>query len=147
MTRWVKAVQEDELPSPGVHYVINDAFFENHADYVPYPATTTLRTAFRHQWVMRRNNRPLVPQLDSAPMPNREATAIGRAKLLSVYLRPWVLDPADASDAVVHISALDIVSNVPDGIAQDDGKRRRLMRKSSVTGATEHRNYVHVLQN
>jgi hypothetical protein len=65
-------------------------------------------------------------------MPDREATADGRARLFSVYLRPWVLDRADADDAVPHIADLDLpqlaatTADLPECARQDEGKRRRL---------------------
>ena len=72
-------------------------------------------------------------------MPDREATADGRARLFSVYLRPRVLDRVDADDAVPHIADLELAQraartlDVPACAHQDDGKRRRLSGKTAWT--------------
>ena len=42
-------------------------------------------------------------------MPDRARNQEERAKLYSIYLRPWVLEHDDASSAVPHITELDLV--------------------------------------
>ena len=72
---------------PGKHYVIDDAALADLHDYVALPDMEEL-AIFRHEWVLRRANRPFVPQPGSTPMPDRAPTVEQRAKLYSVYLRP-----------------------------------------------------------
>ena len=72
-------------------------------NYVVVPDTTVLRDKFRHTWVLRRCHRPFVPQPDGTPMPDRAANREERSRLLSIYLRPWVLERKDVSKSVPHI--------------------------------------------
>ena len=60
----------------------------------------------RHEWVLRRAKIAYVPQPDSIPMPDNAASLEDKAKLYSIYLRPWVLDKDIASAAVPHITDL-----------------------------------------
>ena len=73
------------------------------------PNSTRLSGRLRHEWILRRVFRPFVPQPDGTPMPDRAKNQEERAKLYSVYLRPWVLERNDASAAVPHITELNLV--------------------------------------
>ena len=96
-------------PQPGIHYVINEEGLRGNEDIVIFPNTPRLSRQFRHEWVLRRAHRPFVPQPDSTPMPDRAKNQEERAKLYSVYLRPWTLEHEDASSAVPHITRLNVV--------------------------------------
>ena len=98
-------------PEPGIHYIIDDALLADREQepfhvYVALPDIEELQI-FRHEWVLRRAHRPFVPQPDSTPMPDRARTVEQRARLYSVYLRPWVLSRRLASRHVPHLSTLD----------------------------------------
>jgi hypothetical protein len=64
---------------------------------------------FRHQWVLVRNERPMVPSPTKTPLPSKHCDSEEAARLLSVYLRPWVLSHRHASERVLHLSELDRV--------------------------------------
>ena len=120
------------MPIAGTHFVVDDAYCKKHEDYVVYPDTPLLRDSFRHQWIMRRNKRPFTPKPHNTPMPDREANVEDRARLYSVYLRPWVLDQLHADGAVPHITELDapLAHGLPEGASREGDKRRRLSSKT-----------------
>ena len=89
------------------------------------PKTTQLHQ-LRHEWILRRANRPYVPEPDGTPMPDAAANAEEKARLYNVYLRPWVLDHGDASLAVPHITDL----NLCDAVGRASSKRKRLTTKT-----------------
>ena len=65
----------------------------------------------RDRWYMRRRLRPMIPAPSSTPMPDKARCRERKAKLFSVYLRPWVLDPEKACphDHVPHLADLNLV--------------------------------------
>ena len=143
-TLWVKVPGIDEIPIAGKHFKVRESLAKD-PKYVLYPNTPLLEIAFRHQWVMRRTSRPYVPQPLNTPMPDREPTADDRARLFSIYLRPWVLQRDDASDAVPHITNLDVPLRPPDSPActhQAVAKRRRRCKSSDDGSAPEPRSYT-----
>ena len=52
---------------------------------------------------------PVVPCAENTPLPNRKQSKQQRAKLFSVYLRPWTLIAAEATDITPYIADLDKV--------------------------------------
>jgi hypothetical protein len=64
----------------------------------------------RWRWYMRRRRRPMVPAPTNTPMPDKQGSSEGKARLFSLYLRPWVLDGRFATEAVPHLSQLDRVT-------------------------------------
>ena len=110
ISRWTEVkIPKGAEAQAGTHFVINEEALKNHPDYVVLPDTPLLSARFRHEWVLRRAFRPYVPQPDSTPMPDHAKNQEERAKLYSVYLRPWVLERRDASSAVPHITELNLV--------------------------------------
>ena len=110
LSRWTEVdIPPGSAAEPGLHYVVNDVALSEHSDYVVLPDTPTLRSRFRHEWILRRAFRPFVPQPDTTPMPDRASSAEDRAKLYCLYLRPWVLERQDADPAVPHITELNLV--------------------------------------
>ena len=61
----------------------------------------------RKRWYMRRRKTPMVPSPAHSPMPDKQGSQEGKARILSVYLRPWVLDSRHASMHVPHLVDLD----------------------------------------
>ena len=106
LTEWIAEPSSDSIPEAGIHYVVRTQALANNNDYIVYPDSEILQV-FRHRWIMCRNKRPFVPQPTNTPMPDREPHEDDRARLFSVYMRPWVLDRADASEAVPFIADLD----------------------------------------
>ena len=63
------------------------------------------------KFYMRKRNRRMVPAPSHTRLPSKEPTQEGKARLYSLYLRPWVLDPACATEEVPHIGSLDLLPN------------------------------------
>lgn len=63
---------------------------------------------FRHSWILIKRNRPVVPCPENTPMPNRKQSKHLRAKLFSIYLRPWTLWPEECDCDVPYITDLDL---------------------------------------
>ena len=84
----------DEQPpvalEPGVHYRVRTLGFIPTDEYYVYPDAPTLHR-FRHEWVLKRRERPVAPAPAAAPMPNFKRSKEENARIFSVYLRPWVL--------------------------------------------------------
>ena len=60
------------------------------------------------KWYMKQRRRPMVPSPSNTPMPEK-ATGEKKAMLYSLYMRPWVLDAAIATQHVPFILDLDVV--------------------------------------
>ena len=68
------------------------AFSADDKDKVAYPRIPG-KVQLQDRFYMRRLSVPLVPAPSHTRMPEKEKTQEARARLYSVYLRPWVLDP------------------------------------------------------
>ena len=91
---------------PGEHYCVKD--FTGDDDIIAYPkgeGFEALKT-FRHRWVMKRHNRPMVPTFVRSRLPRPGMPSEESAKLCSVYLRPWTLNKHDADYYVPHLLQL-----------------------------------------
>ena len=77
-------------------------------DVVVFPLIEGM-DSFRHQWILRRRKRPIVPAPTHTPMPDKASDKDDKCRLLSLYMRPWVLDRRFASRHVPHITNLDVV--------------------------------------
>ena len=80
-----------------------DAETDNVLFYPDIPACAQLR----RRWYMRRKTRPMVPAPSNTPMPDKQSNAEAKARLYSVYLRPWTLHNDAATPEVPHITNLD----------------------------------------
>ena len=101
---------------PGTHYEVNesaskpgelDAECPDAAQYAVYGSNESIPQLqwYRSKWILRRRARPVVPVL-RGPMPHRGVKCKEqRARLLSLYLRPWVMQHANATVYVPHIGA------------------------------------------
>ena len=70
----------------------------------------------------------MVPSPTGTPMPDKESVPDNRARLYSVYMRPWVLDKTMATPEVPHITDLDLL---PERHCPLQKKRYRLQGKQS----------------
>ena len=77
---------------------------------------------------MKKRCRPTVPAPTGTPMPEKEGDANKKARLYSVYLRPWVLDKNIATVEVPHIADLDLTT---ESCCPGQITRRRLRGKQS----------------
>ena len=115
-TRWTPAgllyrdiLKEDKqapAPKPGEHYVVIDS--TNRDWYISYPNNDKTQV-LRNIAVMVRCARPHVPEPCNTPLPTSSKSEEERARIFSVYLRPWVLDGAFARPHVPHLSNIDII--------------------------------------
>ena len=120
LTQWTDAGlayyeehKSDDPPAeltPGLHWKVIEPRDNIHRkNYITYPSEGTALQYFRHEWVMMLQARPFVPQPSGTPMPDKKHTVEERARLLSVYLRPWVLFRCHASTHVPHLTDLNTV--------------------------------------
>ena len=79
--------------TPGVHYVALVA--KNRILITELPALG----GQRYTWCWTKRNRPYVPGWSGAKLPRANFAPEENARLLSVYMRPWTLDPQSASDS------------------------------------------------
>ena len=93
LTEWIEIPDTGSTAQPGVHYRVKNTI-DDDFNYVIFPDAPPLREVFRHTWILRRCVRPFVPQPHGTPMPDRAEDRMERSRLYSIYLRPWVLDPA-----------------------------------------------------
>ena len=72
-------------------------------------------------------------------MPDKHAVPENQAKVLSVYLRPWVMDPDIATEQVPHIRDLNLVPATPsDDCPGDVGESRRRLRYKQPCPSYDH---------
>ena len=62
----------------------------------------------REYWYMQRRHRPMVPAPSRSPMPDKQDCKSKKARLFSLYLRPWVLDRRWATQEVPSITGFDL---------------------------------------
>ena len=108
LTTWSTAVDDDgrtaeqryqqsndspdtSIPEPGKDYFVNEALLTS--TECPWGATNVLvypdepeLHRFRHEWVLRRLPRPVVPSPVHTLLPHKKHTQEERSKLCSVYL-------------------------------------------------------------
>jgi len=75
--------------------------------YLRFPDEPSLHPKFQRLVLMRRL-RPCMPAPESTPMPTQEKDPETKAKLLSIYLRPWTLLETFACKDVPLLQMLDI---------------------------------------
>ena len=93
---------------PGTHYRVREAI-NDHPDIVVFPAVPPLQGHFRNAWIMTRSKTPLIPAPSSTPLPDPSQSPEERARLYSIYLRPWTIYRRFASRSVPLLTDLDIV--------------------------------------
>ena len=108
---------------PGTHYEMVPQASTSRC--LPFPDIPELAT-MRHEWILTPHERPMVPSPSHTPMPDRSQESEARARLFSVYLRPWVLCHMWAIAAVPHLIHLD---RIPKELAPT---RQRLSEKTSL---------------
>ena len=69
-------------------------------------APPTRYEQWRHTWLLIRRQRPMIPCPQQCPLPSKRMSKNTRAKLCSVYLRPWTLGTNVATDTVPHLKDL-----------------------------------------
>ena len=82
---------------PFEDYVLNDAAIATNDMIFVYPPSRELFTGaspakyerFRNSWLLIRRQYPMVPCPQQTPLPSKRMSKSTRAKIVSVYLRPW----------------------------------------------------------
>ena len=136
----------------GFHYVALES-----PERILLPELPALQT-LRHRWFWQRRHRPYVPVWSFAKVPRATLSPEENARLLSVYMRPWTLNPADATEHTPLLSRLR-VTHVNASVGNTDSvqdrtpaqtnvatlKRRRIEGKQAppvMPGITEVKSYV-----
>ena len=130
---WSLEAMCGEVPQPRVHFEVN-----------PRAASDTVLLyprEYRDVWYMRKTTPPMVPSIAASDLPDRQPNQEEKKKLLSLYLRPWVLDDSYASIEVPHLSDLDVTR--AEHHFREAPKRRRIKgpafpRRSYASSWTEY---------
>ena len=77
-------------------------------DIIFYPHITG-DVNLRKLWYMRRRPRPKTPAPSNTPLPDKQKNQEDKARLFSLYMRPWVLDRRFANDEVPFIADLNVI--------------------------------------
>ena len=96
--RWAQEDRKNIKWVPGTDFVLSEEMIAADSSLFPYPPwqsyfsqETAAYTKFRHSWILMRRHVPMVPCPERCPLPGRRMSKDVRAKLLSVYFRPWTL--------------------------------------------------------
>ena len=94
-------------------------------------------TTFRNTWLLIRRQRPVVPCPDRCPLPGKRMSKDTRAKILSVYFRPWTLVQRTATDTVPYLPHLSrarsmLLQPTPEHLnkSHDDGQTNEITTES-----------------
>ena len=109
MTIWSDEPRQEESGEkarwePNPDYSSKDVCF--------YPEDIPGSTDFRRTWYMHRNRRLMIPSPTGTVMPDKVKDEEKKAKLYSLYLRPWVLREKDQIKFVPHIVNLPSIRRV-----------------------------------
>ena len=124
LTEWTEcgrkawaAMKEDLVDhfEPGVDYVPASTLPDDGHEYIILPETTEVpeMTIFRSMWMLRRARRPYVLAPTNTPLPTASQSKEQRARIYSVYLRPWTLNRQWASHAVPWLKNLNRDPTIP----------------------------------
>ena len=131
--------------TPGLHWkVIEPEVNLRRRDYITYPQKQLL-SSFRHEWIMVLQARPFVPQSSGAPMLEKRHTIEERCRILSVYLRPWVLLKCDDSPNVPHLTELNTVRNWNEELNEMDRKFKLCKKTPHVPKSCSYREALYVV--
>ncbi len=84
----------------------------------------------------------MVPAPSNTPMPGKEGTQEGKARLYSVYLRPWVLDHSIATEEVPHLTNLNVLPSPPATGSINMRKRYRCKQPDRQPHISQPRSYA-----
>ena len=103
----------------GEDYIRNEQYIASLPHVISYPdlhqgdaseacISMSHYAKFRLSWVLIKRNRPVIPCPEITPLPSRKSTKYVRAKLCSIYLRPWTLISSLATSEVPFLTDLDL---------------------------------------
>ncbi len=109
-------MNKGEQPSwePGIHYLAKDTI--DRILLLDIPALKGLR----HRWFWKRRILPDVPVWSDAKVPRATLSPEENGRLLSVYMRPWTLNPHDATETAPLLSRLQVSTSVRKSAAAPD---------------------------
>ena len=101
----------EQRPVAGRDFFLNEKCIHGSPHWLCFPDRKCFRSnsdyqSFRHSWILVERTYPVVPCPENTPLPNRKQSKQQRAKILSVYLRPWTLIAAEATDEKPYIADL-----------------------------------------
>ena len=115
LTQWIETPDDAQKgaradnPVPGVDYELNEDEIKKHGYLLMYPTRKDLEPAtasgkayelFRQTWILFKRSRPVVPCPELTPLPSRRDSKEKRAKIFSIYLRPWTMLKEFATEEV-----------------------------------------------
>ena len=106
--------KSEQRPIAGRDFFLNENCIRGNPHWLCFPDRKCFRSnsdyqSLRHSWILVERTYPMVPCAENTPLPNRKQSKQQRAKILSVYLRPWALIAAEATDEKPYIADLDEV--------------------------------------
>ena len=98
---------------PGTDFELNEERVAIEKHLYPYPPWQAFfahpndtYAKFRNTWLLIRRQRPMVPCPERCPLPGKRMSKDTRAKILSVYFRPWTLACRVATATVPYLPHL-----------------------------------------
>ena len=106
--------QSQTRPVAGQDFFLNHKVLQGNPHWICFPDRPCFKNnrdyqTFRHSWILVERSYPMVPCAGNTPLPNRKQSKQQRAKILSVYLRPWTLIATEATATKPYIANLDAV--------------------------------------
>ncbi len=120
LAKWTKAgAQKIKAGNTGnlqplIDYEFDDAMLHRINGFYRFPTAAEafkgrapeIYLRFRSLWCLQKRLFPLVPCPEGTPLPNRRVPKETRAKIFSIYLRPWTLIKGLADETVPFITDL-----------------------------------------
>jgi hypothetical protein len=122
-SKWTKDGKDKVKAAPGQKirfvpyedYILNLQTIKENSQIHVYPPSQVLFSGaapqkyerFRHSWLLIRRQRPVIPCPQQTPLPSKRMNKSTRAKIFSVYLRPWTLSKEIATAVVPYLGDLD----------------------------------------
>ena len=132
----------------GEDYDRNEQYIESRPDIYLYPEDAqesdsikqkSQYVKFQQVWVLVKRTRPVVPCPEVTPLPSRKKSKEVRAKLSSIYMRPWTFFSSYATSEVPLLTDLDLTKEQWLSEYAEENRSLRKKRKSSkmVDGKSE----------
>ena len=100
--------KSQERPVAGRDFFLNEKFMCGQPHWISFPERDCFKDnreyqSLRHSWILIERSYPMVPCAENTPLPNRKQSKQQRAKLFSVYLRPWTLLASEATSSKPYV--------------------------------------------
>ena len=115
-SRWTnEKVPDRQPPIVGEDFVPNETYIASLPNVLVFPERKLGKgksqrdyNQFRVSWLLIRRDRPCVPCPEMTPLPGKKDSKPFKAKLFSVYLRPWTMVQQEATVDVPYLADLDL---------------------------------------